>query len=74
MREFIGVFFAFIKVQTVMVVEFYGVIHAMEEVQKMKLTNVWLECDSVLVCATFIAMTNIPWMFRNLWNTCLNYC
>jgi len=44
--EFIGVFFAFLEVQTIVVVEFYGVIHAMEEPQKMGLTNVWLECDS----------------------------
>jgi len=45
MREFIGAFFAFLEVQTVMVAEFYEVIHAMEEDQKMRLTNVWLECD-----------------------------
>jgi len=36
-----------------MVAEFYGVIHAMEEAQKMRLTNVWLECDSALVCVMF---------------------
>jgi len=35
----------FLEVQTAMVVEFYGVIHAMEETQKMRLINVWLECD-----------------------------
>jgi len=40
MREFIGAFFAFIEVQTAMIVEFYGVIHAMEEAQKMGFTNV----------------------------------
>jgi len=40
MEEFISVFSAFLKVQTNMVVEFYGVIHAMEEAQKMGLTNV----------------------------------
>jgi len=43
--EFIGVFYAFLKVQTTLVVEFYGVIHTMEEAQKMGLTNVRLECD-----------------------------
>jgi len=37
MREFIGVFSMFLEVQTVMVAEFYGVIHAMEEAQKMGL-------------------------------------
>jgi len=57
-----------------MVAEFYGVIHAMEETQKMGLTNVWLECDSALVCAEFTVRTNVPWMLRNWWNTCLNYC
>jgi len=72
MKEFIGVFFVVLEVQTAMVAEFYGVIHAMEEAQKMKLTNVWLECDSALICVTF-TMTNVSWMFRNRWNTYLNY-
>jgi len=40
MGEFIGVFSTFLEIQTVMVVEFYGVIHAIEEAQKMGLTNV----------------------------------
>jgi len=65
MEEFIGVFSAFLEVQTAMVVEFYGVIHAMEEDQKMELTNVWLECDSALFCAAFTARTNVSCMFRN---------
>jgi len=37
----------------------------MEEAQKMGLTNVWLECDSALVCVVFTAMTNVPLMLRN---------
>jgi len=72
MREFIGAFSVFLEVQTTLVAEFYGLIHAMEEAQKMRLTNVWLGCDSVLVCVAFTA--NVPWMLRNRWNTCLNYC
>jgi len=43
-----------------MVTEFYGVIHAMEEAQKMGLTNVWLECDFALVYAAFTVRTNVP--------------
>ena len=74
MEEFISVFSAFLKVQTNMVVEFYGVIHAMEETQKIGLTNVWFECDFALVCVVFTTMTNVPWIIRNWWNTCLNYC
>ena len=74
MGEFIGAFFAFLEVQTALVAELYGVIYAMEEAQKMRLTNVWLECDSALVCVVFIVRTNVPWMFRNRWNACLNYC
>jgi len=74
MREFIGAFSVFLEVQNVMVAEFYGVIHAMEEAQKMGLTNVWLECDSALVYVVFIARTNVTWKLRNQWNTCLNYC
>ena len=74
MGELIGAFSAFLKVQTALVAEFYGVIHAMEEAQKMGLTNVWLECDSALVCVAFNARTNVPWMLQNRWNTCLNFC
>jgi len=37
--ELIGVFSAFHEVQTTMVVEFYGVIDAMKETQKIGLTN-----------------------------------
>jgi len=40
MREFIGAFYAFLEVQTALVAEFYGVIHYMEEDQKIELTNV----------------------------------
>jgi len=39
MKEFIGAFSAFLEVQSVMVAEFYGVIHDTEEAQKMRLTN-----------------------------------
>ena len=34
MGEFIGAFSAFLEVQTALVAEFYGVIHAMKEAQK----------------------------------------
>ena len=65
MREFIGAFSTSLEIQFALVAKFYGVIHVMEEAQKMKLTNVWLECDSTLVCATFTARTNVPWMLHN---------
>jgi len=49
-----------------MVVEFYGVIHAMKEAQKMGLTNVWLECDSAFICNVFTARINVVlWMRHN---------
>jgi len=44
----------------VMVIEFYEVTHAMVEVQKMRLTNVWLEYDSALVCVALTVRTNVP--------------
>jgi len=74
MEEFICVFSMFLEVQTAMLSEFYRIIHVMEETQKMRLINVWLECDSALVCAEFTVMTNVLWMLRNRWNTCLNFC
>jgi len=52
-------------VKTGLVAEFYGVIYAMEEIQKMNHTNVWLECDFAFICATFTAMINVSWMFHN---------
>ena len=58
MGEFIGAFSAF-DVQTALVAEFYGVIYVLEEVQKLGLTNVWLECDSALVCVAFTTRTNV---------------
>jgi len=58
--KFIETFFAFLDV-----VEFYGVIYALEEAQKLGLTNIWLECDSVLACVAFTARTNVLLMFRN---------
>jgi len=62
MRKFIGAFSAFLEVQIALITEFYEVIHAMEEAQKMELINVWLECDSALVCAAFTARTNVSRM------------
>jgi len=40
MGEFIGAFYVFLEVQTALVAEFYGIIHAMQETQKMGFTNV----------------------------------
>ena len=40
MEEFIRAFSAFLDVQTALVAEFYGVIYALEEAQKLGLTNV----------------------------------
>jgi len=37
MEEFISGFFAFLDVQTALVVEFYGIIHVIEQAQKMVL-------------------------------------
>jgi len=57
-----------------LVIEFYGVIHVIEEAKKMGLTSLWLECDFVLVCAAFTTKTKVHWILRNRWNTCLDYC
>ena len=34
----------------------------------------WFVLRSVLVCFAFTVRTNFPWMLRNRWNTCFNYC
>jgi len=38
-----------LDVQIALVAEFYEVIYALKEAQKLGLTNVWLECDYILV-------------------------
>jgi len=60
MEEFIGGFSAFLGVQTTLVGEFPGVIYVMEETQRIRLTSVWLECDSALICVIFVVRTNVP--------------
>jgi len=65
MEEFIGVFFVFLDVQTTMIVEFYEIIHAMEKIQKIELSNVELKCGFALICVAFTVMTNVPSMFRD---------
>ena len=64
MRKFIRAFSTFLDVQTALVAEFYEVIFALEEAQKLGLTNAWLECDSALICVVFTARTNVPWMLH----------
>jgi len=51
-----------------LVVEFYGVIHAIEEAKKRGFPGVWLECDSALACAVFNARIDVPFILRNRWN------
>jgi len=41
-ESFIGGFSVFLDVHTTLVVEFYGVIYAMEEAQRIGFTRVWL--------------------------------
>ena len=50
----------FLDVHTVLGAGVYGVIHAIEEAQKMGLTGLWLECDSALICGAFHVRTNVP--------------
>jgi len=57
MGELLELSLCFLKFRLITV--FYGVIHVMEEAQKMEFSNVWLECDSALVCVAFVARTNV---------------
>ena len=42
-----------------------GLFSCNSEFSVVGLTNVWLECDSTLVCVAFIVRTNVPWMLCN---------
>jgi len=63
----------FLEVHIAIVAEFYGVIHTMEEAQKMGLTNIWFECVFVLVCVAFTTrvMFRVTHIFRKE-NACAN--
>jgi len=63
MREFIRAFSAFLEVQTVLVAEFYGIIHALEEAQKIGL--IMYGWNVIMVCVAFTTRINVPWMLRN---------
>jgi len=56
MEEFIEVFSTLFEVHIALVAEFYGIIHTIKEAQKIRLINVWLKCDSVLVCASLLLL------------------
>jgi len=60
MRKFISGFSYFLNIHNVMVAEFYGVIHAIEEAKNMGFPCLYLECDSFLVCIAFTTKTNAP--------------
>jgi len=68
--EFIGGFSVYLDVQTTLVAEFYGVLYAMEEVQKMGFTNVWVECDLTLIGGYWY----FPWEYRRVywWFLCIS--
>ena len=53
MGEFIGAFSAFLEVHTTMVLEFYGVIHAMEEAQRWGLLMSGLIWFSLGLCCVY---------------------
>ena len=57
-----------------MTIKLYIYIYMLWRKFKSWLTNVWLECDSTLICVAFTARTNVHWMLCNRWNICLNYC
>ena len=64
---------SFLKFKLLWIAEFDGVIHVMEEAQKMGLLMFgWLWFFFGL-CYVYCYKTNVFWMFRNQWNICRNY-
>jgi len=74
MREFIGSFFAFLRVQSALTVEVMSITLTPKEAQKRGYKCSWLENDSPLVCSAFHFRTMSPWFIRNRWNKCIAYC
>jgi len=65
MSDFVGGFSFFLGVQFSLVTEFMRVIISLEEVQKDGYIQLWLECDSSLVCHVFPSKSYVDWFFRN---------
>jgi len=43
--------------------------------RKLKSWNLVMSSWNVTMhCVVFTVRTNVPWTFRNRWNTCINYC
>ena len=57
-KEFIGGFFVFLDIRTILVCWVLWSYTCIEEAKKMGLTSLWLECASILVCVAFTGMTN----------------
>jgi len=63
MGNLLELFMLFLKFRLLWLLSFMG--YMLWRKSKDGLTNVWLECDSALVCAAFTTSTNVPSMLRN---------
>jgi len=71
---YVGGFSSFLVVQSFMVAEFVGAIIVLEEAQKAGYRQLWLECDSSIVCSPFSSNSLVPWTLRNRWNKGFSFC
>jgi len=67
MRQFVGWFSFFLRVQSSIFVELMGNIIAIEQIQQVIYRHLWLESDSTLVCLYFssIHLHLVPWIIHS---------
>jgi ribonuclease HI len=71
--EFIGAFSANIGIATSLHAEICAAIFAIDFAMARGWTNLWLECDSLLLIQAFSNIQLVPWKLKTKWTNCLSY-
>jgi ribonuclease HI len=70
---FLGAFSANIGVATSLYAEICVAIYAIEFALARGWTNLWLECDSLLLVQAFSNVHLVPWKLKTKWKNCLHH-
>ncbi|WJX41072.1 hypothetical protein P8452_28481 [Trifolium repens] len=70
---FLGAFSANIGVATSLYAEICAAIYAIEFALARGWTNLWLECDSLLLVQAFSNAHLVPWKLKTKWKNCLHH-
>lgn len=70
---FLGAFSANIGVATSLYAEICAAIYAIDFALARGWTNLWLECDSLLLVQAFSNIHLVPWKLKTKWKNCLHH-